>query len=91
MLLKDSRPYMRENVIKNNFLVGLFIRDKSNGDIKKNTVSISFLFHLHISLCREICADQRVAVRCIYISFSARPGFSLLTRPLRSDSMRAGS
>lgn len=38
MLLKDSRPEMIGNLIQENSLVGLFIRDKSKGIIKNNNI-----------------------------------------------------
>jgi F-box protein 11 len=33
MILKDSRPRIIENVIINNDRIGLFVRDKSYGEI----------------------------------------------------------
>jgi parallel beta-helix repeat (two copies) len=38
MLLKDSRALIFDNVIKNNEGIGLYIRDKSHGEIKSNKV-----------------------------------------------------
>ena len=38
MILKDSRPDIIENIINDNDGIGLFIRDKSHGVIKTNTI-----------------------------------------------------
>lgn len=38
MILKDSRPRIIENSINDNDGIGLFIRDKSHGEIKNNQV-----------------------------------------------------
>jgi F-box protein 11 len=39
MLLKDSRPKLIKNKITQNEIIGLFIRDKSNGVVKENKVN----------------------------------------------------
>lgn len=36
MILKDSRPKIVSNVIINNDRIGLFVRDKSHGEILQN-------------------------------------------------------
>lgn len=40
MILKDSRPKIVSNVIINNDRIGLFVRDKSHGEILQNQVII---------------------------------------------------
>ena len=43
MIIKDSRPTILKNFISDNDGIGLFIRDKSWGKIKDNTVKYYFL------------------------------------------------
>ena len=38
MLIKDSRPTVISNDLEENGITGLFIRDKSKGEIRKNYV-----------------------------------------------------
>lgn len=38
MILKDSRPKILNNQITDNDGIGLYIRDKSHGNIKNNVV-----------------------------------------------------
>ncbi|KRX06051.1 Pectin lyase fold/virulence factor [Pseudocohnilembus persalinus] len=38
MAIKDSRPKFQKNLIEQNGFIGLFIRDKSNGDITGNNI-----------------------------------------------------
>jgi F-box protein 11 len=40
MLIKDARPKITNNLIQENDGIGLFIRDKSNGEIHDNNVKI---------------------------------------------------
>lgn len=48
MILKDSRPRIIENKIKENDRIGLFVRDKSHGEIFKNTViNINIILKLY--------------------------------------------
>lgn len=38
MVIKDSRPKLKDNLISRNGFVGLFIRDKSCGEVINNTI-----------------------------------------------------
>ncbi len=47
MFIKDSRPDFVNNEVYNNDQVGIFVRDKSNGVIRKNIV-LFFVFIIYI-------------------------------------------
>ncbi len=47
MLLKDTRAKIFDNIIKSNEGIGLYIRDKSHGEIKSNKVRFIILNSKH--------------------------------------------
>ncbi len=67
MILKDSRPKIIDNVIINNDRIGLFVRDKSHGEILLNKVrddSFSYFRLIVIKsnlLLREEMRNQKIS------------------------------
>ena len=50
MILKDSRPKITHNNITDNDGIGLYVRDKSHGIIKQNTVSILVEYNINFDI-----------------------------------------
>lgn len=59
MILKDSRPKIVKNQISDNDGIGLFIRDKSHGDIHGNIVLLFYFYYQIKSNEIELVIEKR--------------------------------